>query len=145
MIDRPIEPNIETADDIDTVSPIGEAPFSTELPRRFQEELPPLSDTRQVVLTGTGTPATDHFTFPKFDEEIDGWLVYVVQDVAANQANRILVSNSPTTGDSNDDILTPGKAVLIMYQGNFISVRNMSANPHTVVVKAFRGWLPVYF
>lgn len=139
MVDRPIEPNIET-EDIDYTSKL-----ETDLPKDFNEELPPLSDTKMVNLTGTGTPTTAYKMFDEFRSKIDGFLVYVVNDVAANQGDQILVSNSPTTGDVTDDILTPGKSVLILAQSNRISVRNLSANPHKVVVKAFRGWIPAYF
>jgi len=139
MLDRSVEPNIDTDDDVEYgVS------LETELPKELPETLPPLSDTRTAILTGSAG-ATPRITLPRYDEEIDGWLIYCVNDVAANQGDQIRVSNSPATGDANDDIITPGKAVLIMYAGNFITVQNMSANAHTVIVKAFRGWLPAYF
>lgn len=141
MLERPIEPNIDQSEDVSAVT----TPLETRLPQELIENLPPLSENRIVTLTGTGTPATSYRILDEFRSQVDGFLVYVVNDVAANQANQILVSNSPATGDHNDDILTPGKSVLILAQTNRITVRNLSTNPHTVVVKAFRNWTPAYY
>jgi hypothetical protein len=130
-LQRPVEPDAQRRD----------PEVITDIPVVFQmEEKPPLSDTRQVVLAAGAT------TQPmRYDEEIDGWLVYMLDDVDANKADRVLIANGGATGASDDDILTPGHGVTIMYQGSFLVLENLSANAHTLVVKAFRGWQPLFF
>jgi hypothetical protein len=137
-MDRPYEPN---PPDIDVQ--VGDE-LSNDLPRIIQIEPPtPLTDTRNFALTGTGTLATSFATI-QYDDEIDGWLVYVADDVAANKADIILVANARNTGGANDDVLTPGHGVILLYQEPHLIIRNTSVNLHTVVVKAFRGWTPSF-
>lgn len=128
MIERQPDPDAARADEI-VNRPAVEY---KDVPRKMF-----ISDTRNASIAAAAVRAF------RFDVDCDGYLVYVVAD-SANPDDLLLVSVYGAPGSETDDILTPGHGIMILNEGNTVYVANTGANPHTVVVKAFKNWTPAY-